>query len=148
MYFNGAFDWPGDYSYDATPNYNDSSGAPMSGSHDIKITITSSWGGWLPYAQNWNFNSKGYTRLIFSLKPTVANQSWQVFFVKVGDIPVGIYLNPANYGPVPVVGQWGSYSIPLSDLGVLGTSIYKFGIADQTGRSNNVWYVDNVGFAP
>ncbi len=148
VYYDGIFDWPGDYSYDAVPDYNDTNGDPMSGDHDIKITLTSSWGGWLPYAQNWSFNSKGYTKLTFALKPTVENQSWEVFFVKVGDVPVGIYLNPANYGPAPVVGQWGTYSIPLADLGVLGTTIYKFGIADQTGRSSNVWYVDNVGFAP
>lgn len=148
VYYNGVFDWPGDYSYEAVPNYSDTSGAPLSGGHDIKVTLTSAWGGWLPYAQNWSFNSAGYTKLTFALKPTVANQSWQVFFVKVGDVPVGIYVDPTKYGPAPVAGQWNTYTIPLSDLGVLGTTIYKFGIADQTGLSNNVWYVDNVGFAP
>jgi hypothetical protein len=147
VYYNGVFDWPGDYSYEAVPNYSDTSGNPLSGSHDIKVTLTSAWGGWLPYAQNWSFNSAGYTKLTFALKPTVPNQSWQVFFVKVGDVPVGIYVDPAKYGPAPVVGQWNTYTIPLADLGVLGTTIYKFGIADQTGLSNNSWYVDNVGFA-
>jgi hypothetical protein len=78
----------------------------------------------------------------------VDNKTWAVYFVKVGDVPVGIELNPANYGPAPVKGQWATYSIPLADLGVLGTSIYKFCIQDQTGLSSNSWYVDNVGFAP
>jgi hypothetical protein len=148
VYYNGVFDWPGDYSYVATPDYSDTSGGPLSGAHDIKITLQGAYGGWLPYAQNWSFNSAGYTKLTFALKPTVANQSWEVFFVKVGDVPVGIYVDPTKYGPKPVAGQWATYTIPLADLGVLGTTIYKFGIADQTGLGNNVWYVDNVGFAP
>jgi hypothetical protein len=148
VYYNGVFDWPGDYSFVATPNYADTSGAPLSGPHDIKVTITSPWGGWLPYAKNWNFNSSGYTKLTFALKPTVANQKWDIYFVKVGDIPVGISVDPTKYGPAPVVGKWATYTIPLADLGVLGTSIYKFCIHDQTGMSNISWYVDNVGFEP
>ena len=82
------------------------------------------------------------------LKPTVANQSWSVYFVKVGDIPVGISIDVAHYGPAPVAGKWNTYTVPLVDLGVLGTTIYKFAIQDKTGLSNNTWDVDNVGFAP
>jgi hypothetical protein len=148
VYYNGLFDWPGDYSFSATANYKDTGGGPLSGAYDIKITLTGAWGGWLPYAQNWNFNSAPYTKLTFALKPTVANQTWNVYFVKVGDIPVGVSVDPTKYGPAPVVGQWGTYTIPLADLGVLGMSIYKFAIHDETGLSSNVWYVDNVGFVP
>jgi hypothetical protein len=148
VYYNGVFDWPGDYSFVASPNYADTSGAPLSGPHDIKVTLTSAWGGWLPYAKNWSFNSNGYTKLTFALKPTVANQKWNLYFVKVGDIPVGISVDPSKYGPAPVVGKWATYTVPLSDLGVLGTMIYKFCIQDQTGLSNVAWYVDNVGFEP
>jgi hypothetical protein len=148
VYYNGNFDWPGDYSFVASPNYSDTTGEPLSGTEDIKVTLEGAWGGWLPFAQNWNFNSKPYTKLTFALKPTVANQKWQVFFVKVGDVPVGISLDVANYGPAPVVGIWATYTIPLADLGVLGTSIYKFGIQDETGLPSNSWYVDNVGFVP
>jgi hypothetical protein len=142
------FDWPGDYSYALTPDYKDTSGGPLSGPYDIKVTLDSAWGGWLPYALNWDFNSSGYTKLTFALKPTVANQQWHVYFVKVGDVPVGIYLNVTDYGPAPVPGKWATYTVPLSDLGVLGTSIYKFCIQDQSGLSSNTWYIDNVGFAP
>ncbi|HWS66400.1 MAG TPA: hypothetical protein VN325_26855 [Steroidobacteraceae bacterium] len=148
VYYNGVFDWPGDYSFVASPNYADTSGAPLSGPHDIKVTLTSAWGGWLPYAKNWSFNSNGYTKLTFALKPTVVNQKWNLYFVKVGDIPVGISVDPSKYGPAPVVGKWATYTVPLSDLGVLGTMIYKFCIQDQTGLSNVAWYVDNVGFEP
>ena len=148
VYYDGIFDWPGDYSYVAVPDYQDTSGGPLSGPYDIKITLTAPYGGWLPYAQNWDFNSQGYTKLVFALKPTVANQQWTVYFVKVGDVPVGISLNVLDYGPAPVVGQWNTYTVPLADLGVLGQPIYKFCIQDKTGLANNVWYADNVGFAP
>jgi hypothetical protein len=147
VYYNGTFDWPGDFNFAAVGDYSDTSGAPLSGAHDIKMT-SSAYGGWLPYAQNWNFNSAPYTKLTFALKPTRSGQVWQVYFVKVGDIPVGIALNVAQYGPTPVAGQWATYTVPLKDLGVLGTSIYKFAIQDQSGANGNVWYIDNVGFAP
>ena len=78
----------------------------------------------------------------------MANQKWNVYFVKIHDVPVGVQIDPANYGPAPVVGQWATYTVPLADLGVQGKSIYKFCIHDQTGLSSNVWYVDNVGFVP
>lgn len=145
VYYNGVFDWPGDYSFAASPDYADTSGAPLSGAHDIKIT-SSSWGGWLPYALNWKFNAAPYTSLTFSLKPTRSDQTWQVYFVKVGDIPVGIAIDVAKFGPTPVAGQWGTYTVPLAALGVAGTSIYKFAIQDQTGANDNTWYIDNIGF--
>jgi hypothetical protein len=46
------------------------------------------------------------------------------------------------------VGEWGTYKIPLSDLGVLGKSIYKFAIQDQTGLPHNVFFLDDIGFLP
>ncbi len=148
VYYNGLFDWPGDYSWVAKADYTDTSGGPLSGKADVKITLQAAYGGWLPYAQNWSFNSAPYTKLTFALKPTVANQQWSLYFVKVGDIPVGISVDVTQYGPAPVVGQWNTYTVPLAHLGVLGTTIYKFAIQDKTGLSNNTWYVDNVGFAP
>jgi len=147
VYYNGSFDWPGDFDFSAVANYSDTSGDPLSGPRDIKMT-SAPYGGWLPYAQNWDFNSAPYTKLTFSLKPTRTGQTWQVYFVKVGDIPVGIALNVSHYGPTPVVGQWATYTIPLQDLGVLGQPIYKFAIQDQTGANGNVWYINNVGFVP
>ena len=147
VYYNGNFDWPGDFDFAATSNYHDTSGGPLSGLQDIQV-VSSPYGGWLPYAQNWNFNSAPYTKLTFSLKPTRSGQTWQVYFVKVGDIPVGISINVADYGPTPVAGQWATYTVPLQALGVLGQPIYKFAIQDQTGAGGNVWYVDNVGFVP
>jgi hypothetical protein len=152
VYYNGTFNWGGDYSFVATANYNDKSGVPLSGSYDIAVTVTGAYGGFLPFAGGtvplWNFDASPYSYLIFAFKPTVANQAAQVFFVKVGDIPVGVVVDPFNgqYGPKPQAGVWGTYRIPLSDLGVKGTSVYKFAIQDQTGLGHNVFYVDNIGF--
>jgi hypothetical protein len=64
----------------------------------------------------------------------------------VGDKPVGKAVDIFNYGPKPVVGQWAVYTIPLADIGVAHTKIYKFALQDQTGRPTNVFYVDDVGF--
>ena len=152
VFKNGIFNWGGDYSFTATANYKDMSGASVSGSYDIAVTLTGAYGGYLPYAGGivplWNFDASPYNYLTFAFKPTVANQTAQVFFVKVGDIPVGVVVNPfsGQYGPKPQVGVWGTYRIPLSDLGVKGTSVYKFAIQDQTGLSKNVFYVDSIGF--
>ena len=142
--------WPGDYSFSVNVNYKDTSGSPLSGAYDTKISLYGPWGGWQPYALNKNFNTAGYTKLTFALKPTQESQQWNLYFVGIGDqaLPSYCTVNVLNYGPAPVVGKWATYTIPLSTLCVANTSIYKFAIHDETGSWNNVWYVDNVGFAP
>jgi hypothetical protein len=146
VYHNGEFAWPGDYSFVATPDYRDKSGAPLNGKYDIKVTLTSAWGGWQPFATNWVFDTTPYAYLRFALKPTVANQQAAVYFMLVGDKPVGVALDPFKYGPPPVAGQWATYTIPLVDIGVAKTKIYKFAIQDKTGRSDNVFYINDVAF--
>lgn len=146
VYHDGKFAWPGDYSFVATPDYRDTSGAPAGGKYDIKVTLTGPWGGWQPFATNWVFDTTPYNYLTFAFKPTVANQSAQVYFMLVGDKPVGIGVDPFKYGPAPVAGRWGVYTIPLADIGVAKTKIYKFAIQDKTGIKNNVFYVNDVAF--
>ena len=146
VYRDGRFAWAGDYSFVATPNYRDTSGRPAHGRYDIQVTLTGAWGGWQPYATNWVFDTAPYTYLRFALKPTIVNQRAQVYFMLVGDKPAGIGVNPFNYGPAPVPGQWGVYTIPLADFGVARTRIYKFAIQDQTGLSANAFYVNDVAF--
>jgi len=152
VYYKGVFYWGGDYSYAATPDYADTSGAPLSGPYDIAVTITGAYGGFQPYAGGsvplWNFIDNGYTYLTFSIKPTVMNQSAQIYFMMVGDVPVGIDIDPfsGKYGPPPQQGVWSTYKIPLSELGVANTSVYKFAIQDMTGLDHNVFYLDNIGF--
>jgi hypothetical protein len=149
VYYNGTFVWPGDFSYSAAANYNDTSGDPLSGAYDTKVTLEGPWGGWLPYAKNFVFNTVGYTHLTFALKPTVDGQQWSLYFVAEGDhpLPDNCTVNVTAYGPAPVAGKWATYTVPLSTLCVLNTSVYKFAIQDKTGLAENSWYVDNVGFA-
>jgi hypothetical protein len=171
-YFDGTFNWGGDYSWNVSLNYQDTSGQPLSGAHDLKVSLTGQWGGWQPYmctelgeplsacVAQYDYPLAGFTYLTVSLKPTIANQQWSAQFVAVGDtgIPCN-YGNPAAngagvnvlaYGPAPVAGQWGTYKIPLSAFcvgpGTSNVNVYKFHIQDQTGLSSNTWYVDNVGF--
>lgn len=148
VYHKGTFYWPGDYSFSAKPFYADKTGQPVSGSKSIKVVLSGPWGGFMPFARNWDFDARPYAYLTFSLKPTLPDQKLQVFFQKVGDVPVGKVVNPLDYGPAPVVGQWTTYKIPLVDLGVSGIRIYKFAIQDQTGLDNNTFYLDDVGFLP
>jgi hypothetical protein len=148
VYHKGTFYWPGDYSFSAKALYADKTGQALNGSNTIKVMISGPWGGFLPYARNWDFDARPYAYLTFSLKPTVPDQRLQVYFQKVGDVPVGKVVNPLDYGPAPVVGQWSTYKIPLSDLGVSGIHIYKFAIQDQTGLDTNSFYLDDIGFLP
>jgi hypothetical protein len=151
VYHNGVMSWGGDYSFGGVAiNYEDTQGRPLSGPFDISVSLHGQWGGFLPFAGGtvplWAFDDSPYTYLTFAFKPTRANQTAQVFFVKVGDIPVGIVVNPFKYGPAPIPGVWGTYKIPLKDLGVLRTKVYKFAVQDQTGSSDNVFYLDDIGF--
>ncbi len=146
VFSHGKMSWPGDYSFSAKADYADKSGSPLSGPYDVKVTLTGPWGGWLPFATDWKFDTSSYDSLRFAFKPTVPDQKLQVFFMLVGDKPVGVVVDPFKYGPAPVPGQWALYTIPLADIGVAKTTIYKFAIQDQTGRAANTFYVDNVGF--
>jgi hypothetical protein len=76
-----------------------------------------------------------------------------VFAEGAGDTGIASAVSVNAYGPAPKVGVWAQYKIPLksfmtnSKLG-LETAMYKFGLQDQTGRSTNTFYVDNVFFTP
>lgn len=146
-YRAGVWSWANDFSFAARANYADTVGnAPGT---DIAVTLLGAWGGWLPVmAANFVYPTAGYTKLTFALKPTRVGQKWNVYFVGVGDValPAGCGRDVLAYGPAPVAGQWATYTIPLADLCVLGKSVYKFAIQDQTGASVNTWYVNDVGF--
>jgi hypothetical protein len=148
VYHGGTFYWPGDYSSNATPYYTDKSGEPVGGGRDIKVVLQGKWGLFQPYATNWDFDTKPYAYFTFSIKPTLPDQALQIYFMQVGDKPVGNVVNPFKYGPAPEVGKWTAYRIPLEDLGVDHIHVYKFAIQDQTGRGENTFYLDDVGFLP
>ena len=155
VYYNGAFNWPGDWSAAASPNYKDTSGGPISGAYDIQVT-SQQWGLWQPYVngncqQNENlcFDTTPYKYIIFSAKPTVSGQVFQVGFMSKGDTTDGPVVEASAYcsgGANPAVGQWESCKMPLSAFKLTDTTVLKFWIQDQTGLSSNHWYLDNVGF--
>ncbi len=151
VYHDGAFHWTADFSFLASINYKDTNTAPLSGPSVIGVTITGAFGGFQPYSLN-GFDTSPYKYLIFSIKPTVPNQVIGTGFDANNDVKDGEPLTIAGpgitkYGPVPVVGQWNSYKIPLADFGFNNPNVLKFSIADGTGNPTNLFYVDNAGFS-
>ena len=155
VYHNGVFSWPGDYSWNATINYKDTSGGPLSGPYDIAVNIIGQWGGFQPYAfpyQGTPLNVSPYKYLQYCTKPTQPNQVHGTGFDANNDVPDGTMIqvvagpNTTKYGPVPTVGKWGCYKIPLADFGLTNPLILKFNITDGTGNVPNLFYVDEVGF--
>lgn len=156
VYSGGVFYWEGDYSYQGTASYADTTGDPASnplggGPYDVMLTSTAQ-GAWQPWSPGAVFDLTPYRYMEFDLKPVVAGESWSVYYEAAGDIPVGkIVVVPSDgagtYGPVPTVGVWGHYKIPLANLGVgPGTNyptIYKFAIKDHL-TGTHVFYIDNV----
>lgn len=161
IYQNGVFNWGGDFDYGGlTSAYNDTTGVPQGGVGDILNTVNGAYGGWLPYAGNlttkWNMWVGAFNYISLDLKPSVINQLWNIFALRVGDVSISrpnTYSNSVtNYGPAPAVGVWKTYKIPLvvfledntSGSTVLQQALYKFAISDQTGLATNHWFVDNV----
>jgi hypothetical protein len=153
VYANGMFYWEGDFSYDGTIVYADTTGNPVGGAYDLMFMSTAQ-GAWQPSSPGANFDLRPYRYLQFDLKPTREDQTWTIYFELVGDrltgktavVPSDRY---GTYGPPPVVGQWTTYKVPLDHMnvgpGTANLSTYKFGIKDDR-KGNDVWYVNNVKF--
>lgn len=158
VYYNGVYNWGGDYSFVAVPNYQDTAGVPLTGKYDISVKVTGAYGGFLPFAGGtvplWNFDASPYTKLTFALKAPSSN--YQLYFVKVGDVTLPQSCWVQNLGVEPNVGtftanQWSTFTIPLSRFCIGtgltgGTAVYKFAVQDQTGKLET-FYLDNVGFS-
>ena len=151
VYYDGVFNWPGDWSWNVKVDYADTTGVPLSPAADIKVSLTGPNGGWLPYAPGRVFDTTGYTSFTFAVKPKVANQSWNVYFESANDTTDGVSVNVPNVdycSPAFAVNTWYVCTFPLSVFELSNPKILKFALHDQTGQSNTVWYVDNVGFVP
>jgi hypothetical protein len=153
VYYNGVFAWAGAYNFLATVNYADKAGAAPGNYADAAITITGQWGGWQPFAPGNAFDTTPYKSLVLSLKPTKANQCWATGFDAAGDTKDGnpvTFAGPGitTYGPVPQVGVWGNYVIPLSAFALTNRTVFKFSVADCSGNATNLFYATAVGFAP
>jgi hypothetical protein len=156
IYHNGVFSWPGDYSWNVTLNYKDTAGVPLSGPYDIAVNVIGQYGGFQPYAFAYGgtpLNISGYKYLQYCTKPTQPNQIHGTGFDADNDVPDGTMIqvvagpNTTKYGPVPTVGKWGCYKIPLADFGLTNPLILKFNITDGTGNVPNLFYVDDVAFS-
>jgi hypothetical protein len=129
VYTNGVFSWGGDYSYSASANYKDTTGVPQSGPYDIEITVTSSNGGFQPYAgkavPTWDLEAGSFGYISMDLKPTVSGQTWRLSAISrlpPGDVYPWAATSITNYGPKPQAGVWATYKIPLSALTIGKTS--------------------------
>jgi hypothetical protein len=162
VYYAGVMQWAGDFSYAATINYNGST-SPLSAPFDIAVN-SGAYGAWQPYGcgNDWQtqvvagvsvcnalfqFKNAGYTTLTFAIRPTTSDWSGNIYFEGVGDVGLNCTKNVTDYGPnPPVANAWNVYTVPLSALCVANApTLYKFAIQDQRG-SNDIWYIDNVGF--
>lgn len=147
IYQNGVFNWAADYSWNATIDYQDKTGEP--GKTCIAVHITAPNGGFQPYAQGKKFDVSPYKYLTYSIKPTIPNQVIATGFAAINDVADGVPVTVAGpgitkYGPALVVGQFTSYKVPLADFALTNQLIQKFTIADGTGVSTNLYYVDNI----
>ncbi len=148
VYRDGSFNWAGDYSWEARIDYRDQHGMPPGHRYDIAVTITGRWGGFQPFAPGKRFDVSRYKYLVYSLKPTMDNQVFATGFAALNDVPDGkpVTVSGPPYGPIPVAGRWATYRIPLGEFALSNPIIQKFAIADGSGRANNLFYVDDVGF--
>jgi hypothetical protein len=139
-YYNGTFFWGGDYS-NVTVNYKDTAGIPESGAYDIAITSVDTSYYYQPFSggtasPQWAEELGAFKYMVLDLKPGVANQTWQLDIIS--RLPQGdVYNNavvelPGNYGPAPVVGQWGHYKIPLNPDLAVGTGSFVGSISGTT----------------
>lgn len=160
IYHNGTFSWPGDYSWNVNVNYKDTGGLAVgdqvSGPTDIAVNVIGPWGGFQPYAfppGGTPFDTRAYKYLRYCTKPTQVNETHGTGFDADNDVPDGnpipVVAGPGvtKYGPVPTVGKWGCYRIPLADFNLTNPLILKFNITDGTGNVPNLFYVDDVGFS-
>jgi hypothetical protein len=155
----GKFHWSGNFNYGGSIE-KDAVTDPQGvlSSSFTATALPSGGGGWLPFRSSF-FNTTGYKFLQLTLKPTRAGQSWQLVQPEnPGDIPVpgANSVTVENYGPAPVVGQYGVYKIPLGVGGLnlpVGVTFWKFGLQDQmpygsqpANAKGNVYYISDARF--
>lgn len=119
----------GDLSFGGNFVYTDTTGAPVGGGTDILCTNTAGNGlvCGLQFPTGtpamWNYGAEiGWANYFaFDFKPTVAAQQMDFAIFSrgpPGDVAsrtnLGNFTNSGLYGPIPQVGVWGSYKIPLS----------------------------------
>lgn len=148
MYLNGVKTLAGDFTGQGeTTDYEHATTSGFNGgTKDILITSTVPWGYFIPYwASDYKLPNPGYTHLLLSLKPTITGDTFGIHAERVGDAALPS-IDLMNYGPAAIAGKWGSYMIPLKDLGVAGdATLYKVVLATHLD-SADAWELDAIGF--
>ena len=121
-----------DYSYDITENWQDTSGDPLSGSHDVSLTYPAGGGGFQPYADLplapvYDLEIGAFNYFTVDVKATDTTHA--IFVSLISRLPPGdVYpyaqANLFSYC-TPVVGQWVTCKIPLPAM--------TMGFTDFTG---------------
>jgi hypothetical protein len=163
VYANGVLgggdgNWVADFDNSASEaNYKDTTGAPQTGTYDLKFTGNQTYPIWLPYSNNppKSFPMAGYTQMVFDLKVTIANDPFNLEMIPAGDetcptVTCVVQLPNTAYGAATFqAGVWYHITIPLASVGVPGFpggAIYKFGLQEDSGKIGVVFYVNNVRF--
>lgn len=148
MYLNGAKTLAGDFTGQGnTTDYQHATGSGYNGgTRDILISDPGPWGYFIPYwAANYRLPNPGYTYLIMSIKPTRTGDTFNIHAERVGDQGLPS-IDVMKYGPAAVAGKWGTYTIPLKDLGVYGdATLYKVVLQTNTNAGDS-WEMDAIGF--
>jgi hypothetical protein len=156
VYRNGSRYWgvENDMSYgNYDLNYKDTSGSPLEGKYDLKLTGTQ--GGWQPGAPFDEFDTTGFNYVLVQLKPTQPGNSWISSFMGAHDtgIPGSKMVDVGQFCDQPFTpGQWSTCKIPLHDGGYnlpARQKVYKIMFQEQAESvGTNTWYVNNVGLSP
>lgn len=157
--YNDALIWSkdlmnyGDYVYD----YQDTTGKPPVGTHDIMVTGTQ--GGFQPGTPGLSFDTTGYNFLIVSLKSVQADDFQVGGMSSDGDgdtsIPGAVNADLAQFADKPfTAGQWSNCKVPLHAGGLnwpVGLKLRKIGIQSQVAAptgGKKIWWICNLGLTP
>lgn len=173
LYANGTrYGWGGDFNNGVTANYADTTGSPKGGVGDIKVTLTTPFGEFLPYTGNtatqWNLGGSPYNYLCLDIKSTVSGQDFKTYwFHRISGGSGDDHMYDAThasynrllsaYGTL-VPNAWVSLRVPVADIltdfgppaapfpnSVIQTAVYKGAIQDPSGNLNS-FYLDNLFF--
>lgn len=118
----------------------------FSGSSAIAFSNTKGFGSFhlsseapltLPYWANLNF----------SLRAAYPNESYSVSILNVNAERIGEKVYLSNLGGNPQVGTWRTYSVTLSEFGIIEESIGGVLIQDESGIAGNTVYIDDINFS-
>jgi hypothetical protein len=114
-----------DYSYGITENWQSTAGSPAVGTHDISLMYPNG-GGFqpfanLPLAPAYDLELGGFKYLTLDVKVTESN-NYPFFISHISRLPPGdvyprAWVKLSSYC-TPVVGQWVTCKVPLSDLSI------------------------------